>query len=138
MRAVLLDANVVLSAITDRNRHQQKTAEELFRAAARSEFWIAVPQFVLFEVSFVLENLYGRKQQEIANLLRELIALPGVMVIHELAIVQWLDLWSGRIPGAVDAALATLALTHRWPVATFDRRLSRQLRRLGVAIRDQA
>ncbi len=131
---ILIDTNVVISAVTDRNEQQREKAETLFRSAAAGSSELALPQFVLFESSFVLGNLYGVDESTIAEILRELTRMPGTTVIHELPIATWFEIWPNRIRDVADAALASIAMERAWEVATFDQQFARRLRALGVDV----
>lgn len=131
---VLLDTNFLLSAIIDRNAQQQQTSEVLFRAAAQQQAIVVVPQFILFEATFVLSSFYNLPELEISSLIGDLTRLGGVEVVHELPLDLWLQLWPAHVPGANDAALAALSVQNRWPVATFDRRFARRLKLVGAKV----
>lgn len=131
---ILIDTNVVISAVTDRNDRQRERAEALFRAAAAGASGLALPQFVLFESCYVLRNLYGVAESTASEMLRELIRMPETTVIHELPLETWFAIWPSRIRQLADAALASLALDRRWEVATFDQQFARRLRSLGVEV----
>lgn len=128
---VLLDTNFLLSAITDRNPQQRQVTEILFRAAAQQRATIAVPQFILFEATFVLTSFYHRSEEAVSSLIGDLTSLGGVDVVHGPPVDTWLELWPARVPGANDAALAALSVQYRWPVATFDQRFALRLRLVG-------
>lgn len=131
---VLLDTNFLLSAITDRSSQQRQITEILFRAAAQRRATVAVPQFILFEATFVLSRLYNLSEERISSLIGDLTRLGGVEVVQELPVDAWLELWPARVPGAVDAALAALSVQNRWPVATFDQRFARRLKLVGAEV----
>ncbi|MGZ5443265.1 MAG: PIN domain-containing protein [Thermoanaerobaculia bacterium] len=128
---VLLDTNFLLSAITDRSSQQRQVTEILFRAAAQRRATIAVPQFILFEATFVLTSFYHRGEEAVSSLIGDLTRLAGVEVVQGPPVDAWLELWPARVPGAVDAALAALSVQYLWPVATFDQRFALRLKLVG-------
>lgn len=131
---IVLDTNVILSAVTDRNASQRKRAEHLIRDAASGRESLVLPQFVLFETHYVLRNLYARPESEIAGLLQDLIEMPGLDVEQTIPLEQLFELWPSQIPEMADAALASVAVGRGCSVATFDASLTRRLRALGVAV----
>ncbi|HVT57017.1 MAG TPA: type II toxin-antitoxin system VapC family toxin [Thermoanaerobaculia bacterium] len=134
MRRVLVDTNVLISFVSDRDELQQKRAARLFAVAAAGEMELILHQAVITEFVFVLSNLYGIEIREVAAVLGELLDLPGTSAVYEISWPLVLDLWPGEIPGFADAILATVALQGRYDaVATFDSKLARALRRRGVA-----
>lgn len=133
MTSILLDTNALISFLTDRDEVQQARADALFRDAAERRADVILHQTVVTETVYVLTNLYGRSSSEVAGLLRDLLAMPGVVTLDDLAWPDVLDRWPDPYPDLADACLASVA--SRQPidaVATFDRRFARQLRREGV------
>lgn len=124
---VIIDTNVFLSAVTDRNPAQRERAEALFRAAAGGEAGIVIPQSIIFEIAYVLSSVYKRDAATIRVMLRDLAALPGVDLVDELPFVSWMELWERHFPDPTDAAVAAVAMDTGSTVATFDRKLARRL-----------
>ena len=133
MKRVVLDTNVLVSFLTDRDAEQQAQAAALFEAAAQSEVELVLHQIVVGEMVYVLGNLYQVEAQEIAAMIDDLLASPGVKPVDELSWTLVLELWPGRVSDFADAVLAAVALGGRYDaVATFDRRFVRRLRREGI------
>lgn len=136
MTKVLVDTNVVLSFVTDRNHHQQRLAADLFEKAVAGTVELVLHQIALTELVYVLRNLYGRTDSDVAALLRDLLSLPGVTPVDVLAWPRLLDLWPGKIKDFADAALVAVAIEARVDfVATFDRDLRRRLPRFKLTPR---
>lgn len=134
MPHVVVDTNVFVSLLTDRNDVQRSLAKELLLRAETGEITIVLPQFILFEIAHVLRNLYGVEPATAASLLRDTIALPGVIIVTEYPWQEILDQWSDRIPSITDAGIVALGITHHYDaVATFDQKLTRQMTSLGVS-----
>jgi len=88
----------------------------------------------VFEIAHVLRNLYAVPPHTAAALIGDAMALPGVILITEYPWKQILDHWSDLIPSIADAAIIAIALANRYDgVATFDQKLTRQMKNLGVA-----
>ena len=134
MKRVVVDTNVIASFLTDRNPAQQARAAALLAAAERRELELVVPQLVVAELAFVLQNLYGRSPAETAATLHDLLALPGVVTEDRLPWARLFALWPAVIADFADAALAAVCLERRDDaVATFDLAFRRRLGRLGLA-----
>jgi len=131
MNRFVLDTNILVSFLTDRNPEQQKQAALLFERAAAGDAVLKLHQTVLTEMVYVLRNLYGVERASQAAILADLLALPGIEPFHEVAWGQVLALWPEQIPDFSDAILATVAGTD--PIATFDARFVRELRKLKKA-----
>lgn len=124
---VIIDTNVFLSAVTDRNPGQRERAEALFRAAAGGQAGIVIPQSIVFEIAYVLSSVYKRDAATIRVMLRDLAALPGVELVDELPFASWMELWERHFPDPTDAAVAAVAMDTGSIVATFDRKFARRL-----------
>jgi predicted nucleic acid-binding protein len=130
---VLVDTNVFVSFLTDRNRNQQEKASVLLERGTRDELTILVHGSVLTELAFVLTNLYARPAVEVASVLEKLLTLPGAEVSNEVRWERVLDIWPSDVPGFGDALVVAAArVTRADAVATFDAGLARRLPRLGL------
>ncbi len=135
MKDVVVDTNVLISFVTDRNAEQQARAAELFEAAAAGELRLILHQAVISELVYVLGNLYQQEAVDIAGLLQELLATPGIATADEVSWNQLWDFWPERFPDFADALLAGVAREKRYDaVATFDQRFIRRLRRGGWGV----
>lgn len=133
MTRVVLDTNVLVSFLTDRDPPQQAQAARLLTRAAACEIQVILHQTVAMELAYVLRNLYRLSSEDIAPLLRDLLALPGVVVTDRLPWSTVLDLWPSQVPDLADAILAAVASVDRCDaIATFDRAFRRRMVKLGV------
>jgi predicted nucleic acid-binding protein len=134
VRRVVIDANVFLSTLVHRNDEQREAAKELLLKAEDGELEVILPQFVIFEIVYVLQSTYRIPASELAPMLRDLIALPGVLVIDECPWKRVLEYWPAPLPSLADAAIVAVAASKRYDaIATFDQKLSKRSRDLGVA-----
>ncbi len=135
MSRILIDTNVLISFLTDRDLAQQEQAATLF-APARGEDVLLLHQAVLTELVYVLTNVYELKTQVVAGILGDLLAMPGVEPVDALAWPRVLDLWPATVRDLGDAILLAAALAVRCDqLATFDRHLVRTAARHGIASR---
>jgi predicted nucleic acid-binding protein len=134
MKRIVVDTNVLVSFLTDRDARQQARAARLFDAAAAGEVQIILHQLVVTELIYVLRTVYAVDAAEVAATLHDLLALPGVVPVDELPWPAVLALWPRRIEGFVDAALVAVTRAGKHDaLATFDDRLRRRVSRLGVS-----
>jgi predicted nucleic acid-binding protein len=132
--SVVVDTNVLISFLTDRDPEQQARATELLTRAADRELDVVLHQVVVMETVYVLRNLYGVSREDTASLVRELLAMPGVSAVDEMPWSVVLGLWPTPFAELADGALAAVAKVGRHDaVATFDEAFQRKLRRLGLA-----
>ena len=134
MRSVVIDANVLVSYFTARIQTQLAAARALLQEAEDGELEAIVPQFVLFEVTYVLQSLYAITGDRVAAMIRDVISFPGIRVIDDCPWKRVLEVWPDPLPSLADAAIAAVAAANRYDaVATFDRKLAKRLHELSVA-----
>jgi predicted nucleic acid-binding protein len=134
VRSVVVDANVLVSFFVDRHAAQRDAADALLQQADAGEIAAIVPQFILFEVAYVLQSQYGYTGSRLASLIGAIIAFPGVQIVDDCPWKAVMEMWPTQLASLTDAALAAVALENRHDaVATFDRKLAKRIRELGVA-----
>lgn len=134
MRRVIVDANVLVSFFVDRQAAQRDAADILLQKAEGGEIAAIVPQFVIFEVAYVLQSVYGYTGERLVLLMRDLITFPGVHLIDDCPWKMVMEVWPNPLPSIADAALTAIALTNRYDaVATLDRKLAKRMQDFGVA-----
>jgi predicted nucleic acid-binding protein len=130
---VVIDANVFLSFIVHRNDKQRDAAKALLAKAEDGEVVAILPQFVAFEIVYVLQSSYSIRDEELATLTRDLLALPGVQITDESPWRRLFDVWPRPLPSLADASIVAVALANRYEaVATFDRKLANKLEGIGL------
>lgn len=133
MKRVVIDTNVVISFLTDRDPRQQEIAAKLFGDTAAAQLRIILHQTVITEVVYVLQNLYSQTQADVAAIVRELIDMPGIVVVDEMPWARLFEIWPSRIGTYADASLAAVAIAGGYEfVATFDRGFFGRLKQLGI------
>jgi predicted nucleic acid-binding protein len=131
---VVVDANVFVSLLTGRNDKQRELAIALLQRAEDGEVVLFLPQFVIFEVTYVLQSLYAVNGDDLASMIRDLLSFPGLQVIDECPWKRIFELWPEPLPGLADASIVAVATTNRYAaIATFDQKLARRANGLGVA-----
>lgn len=121
MRRVLVDANVFISFLVERNEKQRAAAKALIDSAGDGELDACITQFAVFEVTSVLQSFYGMPVPRVAELMRDMVALPGVRAIDDCPWRKVFEYWPERLPGLADAATVAIAIANRYDaVATFD------------------
>lgn len=134
MQRVVIDANVFVSYLTGRNEKQYAAARALLQEADDGNLVAILPQFVVFEVSYVLQNLYNLSGDRLASTVRALVSFPGVQIVDDCPWKRVLELWPDPLPGLADASIVAVATENRYEaVATFDRKLANRLKSFGLA-----
>ena len=134
MQRVVVDANVFLSVLVHRNQKQGEAAKALLLKAEEGEVAVILPQFVVFEVVYVLQSTYRIPGAELAPMIRDLIALPGVLAIDACPWKRVMEYWPTPLPSLADAAIVAVAAASRYDaIATFDQKLAKRAKDVGVA-----
>jgi len=120
--------------MTARHERQREVAAALLQEAEDGELVVILPQFVVFEVTYVLQSLYNVTGDRLASMIRDLVSFPGVHVIDDCPWHRIFELWPNPLPSLADASIAAVATTNRYDaIATFDQKLERRAKGLGVA-----
>ena len=134
MQRVVIDANVFVSYLTGRHEKQYDAARALLQEAEDGNLVAILPQFVVFEVSYVLQSLYGLSGDRLASTVRALVSFPGVRIVDDCPWKRVLEVWPDPLPGLADASIVAVAAENRYEaVATFDRKLANRLESFGLA-----
>ena len=133
MQRVVVDANVFVSLLTGRHEKQHQAARALLQEAENGTLVAILPQFVVFEVTYVLQSLYNVSGDRLASMIRDLVSFPGVQAVDDCPWRRIFEIWPGPFPGLADASIVAVALTNRYEaVATFDRKLANRLEPFGI------
>ena len=130
---IVVDANVFVSFLIERNAKQRTVAKALIDSAGDGKIIAVVTQFAVFEVSYVLQSFYAIPTYDVATLVSEMMALPGLFVIDSCPWKKVFEYWPARLPGMADAATVAVAVANRYDaIATFDRKMLNRMRSLGI------
>lgn len=133
MRSVVIDANVFLSFLVERNEAQHSAARALLSAAEEGEIAGIIPQSVVFEIAYALQSQYGQTGQRLTTAVRAVVTFPGMRIVDDCSWKRVLEIWPGILPGLADAAIVVVATANRYDaVATFDRKLAKHLETFGL------
>jgi predicted nucleic acid-binding protein len=133
VRHVVVDADVFVSYLTGRHQKQYDAARALLQEAEDGNLVAILPQFVVFEVTYVLQSLYNVTGDRLASMVRDLVSFPGLQIVDDCPWKRVLEVWPDPLPGLADAAIVAVATTKRYDaVATFDRKLSNALEGFGL------
>ncbi|HYU25820.1 MAG TPA: PIN domain-containing protein, partial [Thermoanaerobaculia bacterium] len=120
MQRVIADANVFVSYLTGRHEKQYEAARALLQEAEDGNLVAIVPQFVVFEVTYVLQSGYAVTGERLATMIRDLFAFPGVETIDDCPWKRVFEIWQNPLADLADAAIVAVAVAKRFDaVATF-------------------
>jgi len=129
---VVIDANVLVSFFVERNEKQRVVGKALLLAAEEGEIVAVVPQFALFEIAYVLDSYYKVPPPTIADAIRATLTYPGVITTDDCSWLRVLQHWPEPLTSITDAGIVAVALENKYSVATFDQKLIRRMKALGV------
>jgi predicted nucleic acid-binding protein len=131
--SVVIDANALVSFFIERDVAQRAASKALLLKAVDGEITVIVPQFVVFEISYVFQTMYGVTGERLATMIRDVITLPGARVTDDCPWKRILEVWPHPLPSLADAALLAIAATNRYDaVATFDKKFAKRLKDAGL------
>lgn len=135
MKRVIIDTNLLISFVTDRNKEQQEQAAHIFDAARHSRLSILCHQNVLTEFVYVLHRIYKVEQSAISTMIDDLLATPGIEAVNDLDYQKLLDIWPARCLDYGDAVLLAYCKTKKdVSLATFDQKLLKTSQAIGIKI----
>ena len=135
MKRYVIDTNALISFVTDRNPGQQQKVGPLFESAAHLKVAILCHQHVLTEFIYVMDKVYDVPKQDINMMVRDLMAMPGVEVIHTVDFNIVFTYWPKLIEDFGDAIVASVCKTHKGSVImTFDLKFINTLKKLGLDV----
>jgi len=135
LKKVVIDTNALISFVTDRNPEQQEIIAGIFEAASLSRLVILCHQQVLSEFVYVLEKVYRVPKEEIQGMMRDLNAMPGVEIVHELDMKTFLTLWPATFADFGDAVLAAYCKSRKdAALFSFDAGFIKAARNSGVKL----
>lgn len=125
---------MLVSFFVERNEKQRAAGKALLLSAEEGEIIAVIPQFALFEIAYVLDSFYKVPPLKIADAIRATLTYPGVIVTDDCSWLRVLDHWPEPLGSITDAALVSVALANNYDsVATFDQKLIRRMKTLGVS-----
>lgn len=133
MKKYIIDANALISFVTDRNPDQQEKVAALFEQAAQLKVFLYCHQHVLTEFIFVMDKVYAIPKKEIAQMVSDLIEMPGVEVISDIDFRTVLSWWPQSVPDFGDAVIASACKAVKGSmIVTFDRKFLENLKVLKI------
>jgi predicted nucleic acid-binding protein len=117
-----VDTNVLLRHLTGDPPGQAARATRLLAQADR----LLLPDVIVAEVVYVLESFYEVPRARVAELVRAIIAFPGIAVADEPALLRALEVYEVHRLDFADAYLVAQAEASGVnAVVSFDKRIER-------------
>lgn len=125
MNAGILDANVILRFFLHDHREHAAAATALFKTAEKDEVDLYLPDTIVAEVTFVMEKVYRKQRNSIADALLDLIQNPGITPQSPSVLTDALLRYRAHPIDFPDALVAAMAVAKGIPAISFDRDLDR-------------
>lgn len=120
--SAFVDSNVLVRHLTGDPPEQANPATELLRAGEN----LILVDLVVAEVVYVLESVYEVERERVAELVRAIIAFPGLAVVDEALLLRALEIYEQhRIHFAEAYLVACAEISGVGAVASFDRDIDR-------------
>lgn len=134
MKKIIIDANCLISFVSDRNPDQQEKVAALFNKSRRLKNMVICHHHVVSEFVYVLTSVYSLKAENVQQMVAALISMPGVIYTSDVDMKALLSLWPKNIPDYSDAVLAAYCKTTKGTqIATFDKKFNTALIRVGIS-----
>lgn len=121
-----LDTNVLVRIITNDDRAQAARAAMFLREQQR----VFIPKTVVLELEWVLRSAYRIAPRWIVSALRDILSVSNVELEDEVAVTLAIEWYEKGMDFADGLHVASAGRERKF--ATFDNRLRRKVRRLGV------
>jgi predicted nucleic acid-binding protein len=93
VRSVVVDANVFVSFLVERNEAQHSAARALLSSAEDGENVGIIPQSVVFEIAYVLQSQYRLTGQRLKTAVRAVVTFPGMRIVDDCSWKRVLEIW---------------------------------------------
>lgn len=121
-----LDTNVLVRIITNDDRARAARAATFLREQER----VFIPKTVVLELEWVVRSAYRIGPSAVVSALRDILSVSNVEIEDEAVVTQAIECHERGMDFA--DALHIGSAGREWKFATFDNRLRRKVRRLGV------
>jgi len=129
MKYFLVDTNVLISFLTDRNIQQQSIISPYFKKASQGKLTLVVHLNVITELVYVLIKIYGVNSERVKEIIKQLFLSSGIIFVTDVDPSILLSVWPHKIKDWGDAVLGSYALKNKnMKVLSFDKKFLIELR----------
>ncbi len=123
MNSCFVDTNLFVRYLTDDDAEKADRVEALLVEASAGRVKLVTADIVIVELIWVLESSYDLRHEEIAPMIRSILATPGLDVVNAPVVTRALELYEGKNIDIVDGYIAALMeKMHIEDVYSFDRK----------------
>ena len=124
MNEPVVDADVIVRMLTGDDPRKRERSTALFERVESSDLRLHTPISTIADVIYVLSSprLYALPREQVADMLRTLLRMPGFIVINRAAVLGALDLYATTHLDFGDALIAaSMMLAGESVVYSYDR-----------------
>ena len=134
MKQYLIDTNVLISFITNRNPAQQKVVTPFFEKASKNQNKILIHSLVVSEFVYVTQKIYRLTDHQVKNLLILLFQSHGIEFVENFYFLSLFSIWPQHISDYGDAVVASFAQnTLNCEILTFDKKFHKAANQLNIS-----
>jgi len=134
MKRYLLDTNALLRYILNDVQVQAKRVVKIFQEAENGTSTILIPSVVFFEATYVLTTIYRIRREEVKEQCEKLLLVPYLIIPDRVVIRVGYSTWvKQKALSFTDAVLLHTASAEGLELITFDKKLAREAKRIGLA-----
>ena len=108
MNTCFIDTNLFIRYLTNDDLEKAERVDDLLARARRGEVKLITAEMVLAEVVWVLESYYKVEKNRIADMLRGILATPGLEVLNGKIVEKAIPYYAGKNIDFVDAYIIAL------------------------------
>ncbi len=112
MKVSFVDTNLFIRYLTNDDKHKADRVEKLLDQAAAGKIQLVTADLIIAEIIWVLESAYGLSRNEIAPMIKAIVATPGLEVIGRHLLVEALDYYVSYNIDFIDGYIAS-RMKHR-------------------------
>ncbi len=137
MKNYLIDTNVLISFLTNRNIKQQKIITPYFKKVENCQSIITLHFNTITEFVYVLDKIYHVEEKEIHSLINHLIYTKGIKIVYDINEINVLKIWPEKTKDWGDAILTAYALDNKDSIIlTFDKKFRSLLKSQKVSFEE--
>jgi len=108
MKTCFVDTNLFIRYLTNDDPIKADRVEKMLDQAGRQKIKLVTAEIVLAEVVWVLESYYTLEKKQITEMLKAILATPGLEVLNRKLVEKALQLYANQNIDFVDAYIVAL------------------------------
>lgn len=121
MKKFFVDTNVILRFLLHDNEEYYKKAVSYFEEAKKGKIELNLIPEVLFEMDYVLREVYSLSKQEVVEVSLKLIKSPYLKIMDRSVLIQSLEKYGSISIDLFDIYLYYFSLSKKGSVLSFDK-----------------